>query len=62
MKTKNDIVKDWLTRYTKRELDDFTQYVLLTNFNSYGVSFFIIDIPKSVGLKKKESKLTLHYH
>ena len=35
MKTKNDIVKDWLTRYTKRELDDFTQYVLLTNFNSY---------------------------
>jgi AMP nucleosidase len=35
MKTKNEIVKDWLTRYTKRELEDFTQYVLLTNFNSY---------------------------
>jgi AMP nucleosidase len=46
MKTKNEIVKDWLTRYTKRELEDFTQYVLLTNFNSY-VDLFakINDVP-----------------
>lgn len=35
MKTKDEIVKNWLVRYTKRELKDFTPYILLTNFNNY---------------------------
>ncbi|WP_372641831.1 AMP nucleosidase [Ancylomarina sp.] len=35
MKTKEEIVKNWLTRYTGRALKDFDQYILLTNFNSY---------------------------
>lgn len=35
MKTKEEIVKNWLPRYTKRALDDFTEYILLTNFNKY---------------------------
>lgn len=35
MKTKDDIVKDWLVRYTKRPLDSFAPYILLTNFNNY---------------------------
>ncbi len=35
MKTKKDIVKDWLPRYTGRALEDFTPYILLTNFNAY---------------------------
>lgn len=35
MKTKEDIVKNWLTRYTKRELDDFGKCILLTNFSNY---------------------------
>ena len=35
MKTKADIVKDWLPRYTGRSLDAFGEYVLLTNFISY---------------------------
>ncbi len=35
MKTKKDIVTNWLVRYTKRELNDFTPYILLTNFNHY---------------------------
>ncbi|MDR1631392.1 MAG: AMP nucleosidase [Dysgonamonadaceae bacterium] len=35
MKTKQEIVKNWLSRYTKRPLEDFTPYVLLTNFNKY---------------------------
>lgn len=35
MKTKQDIVKNWLPRYTKRNLEDFTPYILLTNFQRY---------------------------
>jgi AMP nucleosidase len=35
MKTKEDIVKDWLPRYTGIELSDFGQYILLTNFQNY---------------------------
>ena len=35
MKTKQDIVENWLPRYTERRLEDFTDYVLLTNFTKY---------------------------
>lgn len=35
MKTKQEIVENWLPRYTKRPLKDFTKYILLTNFNKY---------------------------
>lgn len=35
MITKQEIVENWLPRYTKRELKDFTPYILLTNFNYY---------------------------
>lgn len=35
MKTKEDIVNNWLPRYTGRALEDFTPYVLLTNFSHY---------------------------
>lgn len=35
MKTKQEIVKNWLPRYTKRPLEQFTKYILLTNFNKY---------------------------
>jgi len=35
MKTKEEIVENWLPRYTKRPLEDFTKYILLTNFNNY---------------------------
>ena len=35
MKTKQEIVENWLPRYTKRPLEDFTGLVLLTNFNNY---------------------------
>ncbi|PCH68829.1 MAG: AMP nucleosidase [Bacteroidales bacterium] len=35
MKTKEEIVKNWLTRYTGRELTKFSPYILLTNFNHY---------------------------
>ncbi len=35
MKTKQDIVENWLPRYTKRNLEEFSEYILLTNFNKY---------------------------
>lgn len=35
MKTKKEIVANWLPRYTKRKLEDFGEYILLTNFNKY---------------------------
>lgn len=34
-RTKEDIVKDWLPRYTHRELADFGRYILLTNWTRY---------------------------
>jgi AMP nucleosidase len=35
MKTKNEIVSDWLPRYTGTELSEFGEYILLTNFINY---------------------------
>jgi len=35
MKDKNDIVANWLPRYTGTPLDGFGQHVLLTNFGHY---------------------------
>ena len=39
MKSKNDIVSNWLPRYTGTELADFGDYVLLTNFDNYVEKF-----------------------
>ncbi|GAB1462508.1 AMP nucleosidase [Pedobacter sp.] len=39
LKSKEDIVKNWLPRYTGRPLEEFGQYILLTNFSKY-VSLF----------------------
>jgi len=35
MKTKNEIVSNWLTRYTGMKLEEFGKYILLTNFQNY---------------------------
>ncbi len=35
MDTKEKIVKNWLTRYTGTALEDFGEYILLTNFDNY---------------------------
>jgi AMP nucleosidase len=35
MKNKNDIVNNWLPRYTGTPLDGFGQHILLTNFGHY---------------------------
>lgn len=35
MKTKKEIVENWLPRYTGQKLKDFGKYILLTNFSKY---------------------------
>ena len=35
MKTKKEIVENWLPRYTGQALDQFGAYILLTNFDNY---------------------------
>lgn len=35
MNSKEEIVNNWLPRYTGSQLEDFGQYILLTNFNNY---------------------------
>jgi len=35
MNTKDEIVKNWLPRYTSLALEEFGQYILLTNFDHY---------------------------
>lgn len=35
MENKDEIVRNWLPRYTGMELDEFGKYILLTNFKNY---------------------------
>jgi AMP nucleosidase len=35
MKTKTDIVNNWLPRYTGQKIEEFGAYILLTNFSNY---------------------------
>jgi AMP nucleosidase len=35
MKTKNEIVQNWLPRYTSTPIEEFSEHILLVNFNQY---------------------------
>src|SRR5262249_55113290 len=35
LKSKDEIVRNWLPRYTGEELENFGSYILLTNFDNY---------------------------
>lgn len=48
MKTKDEIVEDWLPRYTGTPIKEFGRYILLTNFFDYVESF-----SKTFGVKVK---------
>jgi len=39
MKTKLEIAQNWLPRYTGKEIDEFGDYLLLTNFDNYVTKF-----------------------
>jgi AMP nucleosidase len=52
MKTKEDIVQNWLPRYTGLPLDKFGKYVLLTNFTNYVKLFAEWNDAEVVGMDK----------
>jgi AMP nucleosidase len=52
MKTKEEIVKNWLPRYTGQELDKFGEYILLCNFSNYVKLFADMHGVPIVGLDK----------
>jgi AMP nucleosidase len=39
LKTKLEIAKNWLPRYTGTQIDEFGDYILLTNFHNYVLNF-----------------------
>ena len=52
MKTKKEIVKDWITRYTGVEITNFGEYILLTNFQKYVDEFASLNNVEVNGLDK----------
>jgi len=52
MLTKNDIVENWLPRYTGEKLKNFGEYILLTNFSNYVEKFAAWNNVKIVGKDK----------
>jgi len=52
MKTKEEIVQNWLPRYTGQELKDFGRYILLCNFSNYVDMFADMHNVKVVGKDK----------
>ena len=52
MKTKKEIVNNWLPRYTGEKLENFGQYILLTNFSNYVKMFSDMHNVHITGLDK----------
>jgi AMP nucleosidase len=52
MKTKQEIVKNWLPRYTGESLENFGKYILLTNFSNYVDLFAKMHKVKVIGKDK----------
>jgi AMP nucleosidase len=58
MKSKKEIVENWLPRYTGEKLEKFGKYILLTNFQHYVELFAAWNKVKIVGLDKPMSCAT----
>lgn len=52
MKTKQEIVENWLPRYTGQNLNDFGKYILLCNFSNYISLFAELHKVPIIGLDK----------
>ncbi|MBP7810131.1 MAG: AMP nucleosidase [Bacteroidia bacterium] len=58
MKTKEEIVNNWLPRYTGKKLEDFGSYILLTNFGGYVKMFADLNKVPVEGLDKPMQSAT----
>lgn len=58
MKSKEDIVKNWLPRYTGVPLEGFGKYILLTNFQNYVDKFAEMNGVEVKGLESSMSSAT----
>ncbi|MGZ5255955.1 MAG: AMP nucleosidase [Flavitalea sp.] len=52
MKTKEEIVQNWLPRYTGEQLKNFGEYILLTNFSNYIAMFATMNKVEVQGIGK----------
>lgn len=52
MKTKDEIINDWLPRYTGTPIEAFGKYILLTNFQNYLTDYAKITGAEIMGLDK----------
>lgn len=62
MKTKEEIVRDWLPRYTGRPLEEFGEYILLTNFINYVEMFAAQFNVEIIGTNKPMQSATSKEH
>ena len=60
MHDKHSIVTNWLPRYTGLELNEFGQFILLTNFNHYLESFAESQEVEIIGRDKAMPNATAH--
>jgi len=60
MKTKEEIVRNWLPRYTGEKLENFGEYILLTNFTLYVELFAEWNKVDIVGINKPMPNATAH--
>ena len=58
MKTKQEIIENWLPRYTGMPLESFGEYILLTNFMDYLENFANLHNVEIVGEKRPMSSAT----
>lgn len=58
MKTKEEITKNWLPRYTGTALEEFGDYILLTNFDNYVEIFARMNNAEIKGLDKSMPNAT----
>ena len=60
MKSKEEIVQNWLPRYTGTPLNEFGKYILLTNFSKYVKMFAELNNVKINGLDMPMPNATAH--
>lgn len=60
MKTKEEIVQNWLPRYTGESLENFGEYILLTNFSNYVKMFAEWNKVEIIGEGKPMQCATAH--